>query len=312
MVSLSKRETMKFRRLWQFMADILQLLFSGLMIGSVYGLVATGFNIVYNATEAINFAQGEFVMLGGMIAAVMFASWGLSLPLVCVFAVAFCIIFGVFAERIFFGLCKEPTPLNLIIVTLGLATAMKGAVMMIWGKFAKSLPAFSGEQAIFISGAALMPQAIWIVAISLVVMLCMHIFLNKTEIGTAMRAAAADKMAASLVGIRVARISMISFGIASGIGSIAGVILTPVTMTSYDHGTMMGLKAFCAAIIGGMGNVYGGLLGGIILGLVEAFAAGWGASGYRDVVAFFCLILILFLKPSGIIGETGRGRVAKI
>jgi branched-chain amino acid transport system permease protein len=143
-------------------------------------------------------------------------------------------------------------------------------------------------------------------------MLVMRYFLEKTTTGTAMRAAAADKVAASLVGISVRKASMLSFGIASGIGAVAGVILTPVTLTSYDHGTMLGLKGFCAAIIGGMGNVYGGFVGGLILGLVEAFASGWGSSGYRDVVAFFCLILILLFRPSGLLGETGRGRIVKV
>ena len=119
-------------------------------------------------------------------------------------------------------------------------------------------------------------------------------------------------MAASLVGISARKASFLSFGLASGIGAVAGVILTPVTLICYDNGTMLGLKGFCAAIIGGMGNVYGGFLGGIILGIVEAFAAGWGSSGYRDVVAFVCLIVILLVMPSGILGETGRGRIAKI
>ena len=172
------------------MGEILQLLFSGIMVGTVYGLVAVGFCMVYNATEVINFAQGEFVMLGGMIAAVIYKSLGLPLPLVFGLAVASVFIFGLFCERITFGLCKDPQVLNMIIVTLGLAIAMKGAVMMIWGKFAKDLPAFSGETPLMVLGAALMPQAIWIVAISFVVMLAMRLFLQKTAVGTAMRAAA--------------------------------------------------------------------------------------------------------------------------
>jgi len=294
------------------MGELLQFMFSGVMIGSVYGLVAVGFCMVYNATEAINFAQGEFVMLGGMIAAVVFKSWGWPLPMVFAFAVISSLIIGFICEKLTFGFCRDPKVLNLIIITIGLAIAMKGAVMMIWGKFAKDLPAFTGEKPLFILGATLIPQAIWIVLISFAVMLFMRFFLEKTTLGTAMRAAAADKVAASLVGIPVRWASTLSFGIAAGIGAIAGVVLTPVTLTSYDHGTMMGLKGFCAAILGGMGNVYGGFLGGLILGIVEAFAAGWGTSGYRDVVAFLCLILILFVRPSGILGETGRERIAKI
>lgn len=294
------------------MSELLQFAFSGIMIGSVYGLIAVAFCIVYNATEAINFAQGEFVMLGGMIAAVIFKSLGWPLPLVFFLAVTAALVLGFICEKMTFGLCRDPRILNLIIITIGLSIAIKGAVMMIWGKFPKDLPAFSGEKPLSVLGATLMPQAIWIVLISVAVMLFMRFFLEKTTLGTAMRAAAADKIAASLVGIPVRWVSTLSFGIASGIGAVAGVTLTPLTLTSYDHGTMMGLKGFCAAILGGMGNVYGGFLGGMVLGVVEAFAAGWGSSGYREVVAFLCLILILLIRPSGILGETGRERIGKI
>lgn len=289
------------------MSEILQFIFSGVMIGSVYGLIAVAFCIVYKATEVINFAQGEFVMLGAMIAASVFKTFGLPIPIALAVAVIVTLIFGLLSEKLTFGLSRNPNILNMIIVTLGLGIAMKGAVMMIWGKFPKALPHFSVETPIFVFGAALLPQTIWIVVFSLVVMICMRFFLEKTVMGTAMRAAAADKIAASLVGISVRQASTISFGIASAIGAVAGVILTPVTLTSYDHGTMLGIKGFCAAIIGGMGNIYGGFLGGLILGLVEAFAAGWGSSGYRDVVAFLFLILILLIRPKGLVGEiTGR------
>jgi len=293
------------------MGDIVQFLFSGLMIGSVYGLIAVGFCMVYNATEVINFAQGEFVMLGAMIAASTFTFFGWPIPLVFIIAVISTLFLGFLSEKMTFGLSRNPQVLNLIIITIGLAIAIKGAAMMIWGKFPKSLPHFSGETPLIVFGATMIPQAIWIMGISLAVMLLVRFFLEKTVIGTAMRAAAADKIAASLMGISVRRASTLSYGIASAIGATAGVIITPVTLTSYDHGTMLGLKGFCAAIIGGMGNVYGGFLGGLILGTLEAFAAGLGSSGYRDAVAFLCLIVLLLVRPSGLIGETGRERIVK-
>jgi branched-chain amino acid transport system permease protein len=293
------------------MTDILQFLFSGLMIGSVYGLIAAGFCMVYNATEVINFAQGEFVMLGAMIAASVFATWGWPIPLVIIVAVVCAFIFGLLSEKATFGLTRKPQVLNLIIITIGLSITMKGAAMMIWGKFPKALPHFSGETPFIVFGAALIPQALWIGGISLVVMLLVRFFLEKTVIGTAMRAAAADKRAASLMGISVRQASSLSYAIASAIGATAGVIITPVTLTSYDHGTMLGLKGFCAAIIGGMGSVYGGFIGGLILGILEAFAAGLGSSGYRDAVAFLCLIILLLIRPSGLFGETGREGIVK-
>ncbi|MEW6266370.1 MAG: branched-chain amino acid ABC transporter permease [Thermodesulfobacteriota bacterium] len=294
------------------MSEILQFIFAGVMIGSVYGLIAVAFCMVYNATEVINFAQGEFVMLGGMIAAVIFGHWGWPLPLVILAAVVLCCLIGLILEKLSFGLSRNPQVLNMIIVTIGLAIAIKGAAMMIWGKFPKDMPAFSGETPIACAGATLVPQCIWIVGLSVATMLLMRLFLEKTIMGTAMRAAAAEKTAAALVGIPVRLVSTISFGIASAIGALAGIILTPVSLTSFDHGTMLGLKGFCSAIIGGMGNVYGGFLGGLVLGLLETFGAGLISSGYRDVIAFSSLIILLLVRPSGLLGETGRERIVKV
>ena len=294
------------------MTELLQLLISGLTIGSVYGLVAVGFCMVYNTTEVINFAQGEFVMLGGMMAATASSGFGWPLPAALLFAVVSVTLIGLVAEKLTFGLSRKPEVMNLIIVTIGLAIVIKGVVMMVWGTFPRELPTFSGELSLAVFGASVTPQALWVIAISALVMVAVGLFMKRSATGMAMRAAAADRGTASLMGIPVSRLSTFSFAAASGIGAIAGVILTPLTMTSYDHGTLIGLKGFCAAIIGGMGNVYGAFLGGLILGAVEAFAAGLGGSGFQDAVAFLLLIVLLLVRPSGLLGGTGRERVVKL
>ena len=293
-------------------AELLQLLISGLTIGSIYGLVAVGFCMVYNTTEVINFAQGEFVMLGGMMAATASTGFGWPLPVAVLFAVAAVTAIGLIAEKLTFGLSRKPEVMNLIIVTIGLAIVIKGVVMMVWGKFPRDLPSFSGEQSLAVLGATVTPQALWVVGASLAVMVAVGLFMKRSVTGTAMRAAAADRSTAALMGIPVGRLSTLSFAVAAGIGAIAGVIITPLTMTSYDHGTLIGLKGFCAAIIGGMGNVYGAFLGGLILGVAEALAAGLGGSGYQDAVAFLLLIVLLLVRPSGLLGGTGRDTVAKL
>ena len=293
------------------MAEFLQLLISGLTIGSVYGLVAVGFCIVYNTTGVINFAQGEFVMLGGMIAAVVVASLGWSVPAALVFATVAVTLIGMFAEKVTLGRSRKPDVLNLIIVTIGLAIVLKGLVMMIWGKFPKGLPAFSGETPLQFLGATVTPQALWVVGIALLIMAGVAVFLEKSATGTAMRAAAFDRETALLMGIPVKRLRTVSFAVAAGVGALAGVIITPLTMTSYEQGTILGLKGFCAAIIGGMDNVYGAFLGGLILGAAEAFTAGWGGSGYQDAVAFLLLIILLLVRPSGLLGGTGGERAVK-
>jgi branched-chain amino acid transport system permease protein len=294
------------------MTEILQFLLSGLMVGSVFGLVAVGFCLVYSTTEVVNFAQGEFVMLGGMIAASWLAVTGWPVPLVLALAVAAAMLVAMLTEAITFGLSRKPQVLNLTIVTIGLAITIKGAVMMIWGKFPRDLPAFSGDVPIAIFGARIAPQALWIVGISLAVMVAIALFMQRSTTGTAMRAAAADKGTAALMGIPVRRLSTLSFGIAAAIGAVAGVVTTPLTLTSYDHGTLIGLKGFCAAIIGGLGNVYGAFLGGLILGVLEAFAAGLGGSGYQDAAAFLVLIVILLVRPQGLFRGTGREGVVKV
>lgn len=294
------------------MAEYLQLLISGLTIGSIYGLVAVGFCMVYNATEVINFAQGEFVMLGGMIAATASGTFGWPLSLAVIFAVILVTLTGLVAEKLTFGLSRKPEVLNFIIITVGLAIVIKGGVMIIWGEFPKDLPAFSGEVPLAVLGASVTPQSIWIVGVSVVIMVAVAFFFKRSVTGTAMRAAASDRGTASLMGIPVSRLSTLSFAVAAGIGALAGVIVTPVTMISYDYGTLIGLKGFCAAIIGGMGNVYGAFLGGLILGAGEAFVAGLGGSGYQDAVAFLLLIVLLLVRPSGLLGGTGRERAVKL
>lgn len=293
------------------MSEFLQLLISGLTTGSIYGLVAVGFCMVYNTTEVINFAQGEFVMLGGMMAAALAGGFGWPVPVALLLAVVFVTLIGVVSEKLTIGLSRKPEVLNLIIVTIGLAIVIKGVVMMVWGKFPKVLPAFSGEKSLTVLGASITPQALWVAGIALMVMVAVGLFMKTSVLGTAMRAAAADRGTAALMGIPVARLSTVSFGVASGIGALAGVIITPLTMTSYDQGTILGLKGFCAAIIGGMGNVFGAFLGGLILGGAEAFTAGLGGSGYQDAVAFLLLIILLLVRPSGLLGGTGRERVVK-
>jgi len=219
---------------------------------------------------------------------------------------------GVAAEALTFGFSRKPQVLNLTIITIGLAIAIKGVAMMVWGKFPKDLPTFSGEAPLVIGGARLAPQALWIVGTSLLVMVAVRLFMDRSLTGTAMRAAAADKGTAALMGIPVRGLSTVSFAIAAAVGAVAGVISTPLTLTSYDHGTLIGLKGFCAAIIGGLGNVYGAFLGGIILGLLEAFTAGLGGSGYQDAAAFLILIILLLVRPQGLLRGTGRERIVKV
>ncbi|HWP76447.1 MAG TPA: branched-chain amino acid ABC transporter permease [Methylomirabilota bacterium] len=289
-------------------ANLLQFLFSGLMVGAIYALVALGLNVVFNATGAVNFAQGEFSMLGGMLGAAMLSATGLPLALVFASTVVVVTAIGVGMERLIVRPVRHADVLNLIIVTIGASILIKGGVMVTLGKNAAGLPAFTGERPFQILGATFVPQALWILGVAAAIVVALHFFFDRTLLGRAMRAVASDREAARLMGIDVGRIVMLSFALAAAVGAIGGLIVTPVTLTIYDAGTMLGLKGFAAAVTGGLGNTFGGIAGGLVLGLLEAFGGGLIGSEFKDVAAFVLLLLLLFLRPRGLFarGESER------
>jgi branched-chain amino acid transport system permease protein len=286
-----------------------QFCFAGITMGATYGLVAVGFNIVFNATGAVNFAQGEFAMLGGMLGAALLTWSGLPLPAAIILTVIAVTAIGVLLERLAINPARGADVLNLIIITIGASILLKGAVMVTLGKNAAGLPAFSGEQPIWLLGAAILPQALWIIGVALAIMLGLHLFFGHTLVGKAMQAVAIDREAARLVGIDVGRMVMMSFALAAAVGAVAGIIITPMTLTIYDAGTMLGLKGFAAAVAGGLGNTFGGIAGGLVLGLLEALGGGLIASELKDVLAFALLLSLLFFRPRGLLGQAESERV---
>lgn len=286
-----------------FLDQILQFVLSGVMVGSVYAIVALGYTLVYRATDAINFAQGEFVMLGGVIAVAIFKSFGFSMPLVVLCTIISVTVVGILLARITIYSLKSLVPVSIIVVTIGASVFMKGFTMMAWGKDALSLPSFSGDKPILLLGAAFLPQGFWILGVSALVLLGIHFFFKHSLTGKAMKGCASNKWAATLMGINVKRMSLYSFAMAGMTGSIAGIITTPVTLTAWDRGLMLGLKGFCGAVLGGMGTTFGATLGGFILGLVETLCAGLISSAYKDAIAFLLLIIVLFTKPQGFFGK---------
>jgi branched-chain amino acid transport system permease protein len=289
--------------------QLLQYTLSGLSTGAIYSLIGIGFSIIYNSTGIINFAQGEFVMLGGMLT--MFFLELLKLPLWAAIpcAVAASTIAGILFERLAIRPLRQPTPINLVIITIGGSILIRGLAMLLWGKDTHSLPPFSGDDPISVGGATILPQHLWILGITLVVIACNKFYFYHTISGKAMRACAYNRRAAGLVGIDVRRMMLFSFIISSAMGAVAGIIIAPLTMTAYDVGVMLGLKGFCAAIIGGMSSGLATVVGGLILGVLESLGAGLISSGYKDAIAFIILLLILFIRPQGLFGKAESERV---
>jgi branched-chain amino acid transport system permease protein len=285
-----------------------QYLISGLTVGATYGLTALGFTMIFNTTGIINFAQGEFVMLGGMLSMV-FAKAGAPLPLAILLAVAVTALCGCFIERSVIRPVGRSATVNLIIITIGVSILVRGAVMLIWGKDTFALPAFSGTKPIPVLGAMVQPQSLWVLGITLMVLAALKLFFSRTIHGKAMLACACERKAAALMGISVERMAMLSFGLSGFLGAVGGAILTPITLTSYDVGVMLGLKGFSACILGGLGNPFGAAAGGLILGVLESFGAGFISSAYKDAFAFIVLLLLLFVKPTGLFGGPKSDRV---
>lgn len=292
-----------------FEAKLLQLIFAGISTGAVYALIAVGFNVIFKSTDAINFSQGEWVMMGGLIAATAIGAGQMPLVIACIIAVLAVATIGGLSERLTVFPMRRPTPILITLITIGLAICTKSLVMLILGKLPVGYKPFTGETPIKIAGATIHPQSLWILGITAVFMVATHFFFERTTMGKAMRAAAADRQAAALVGISVRNSILISFVIAASAGAIAGVIITPMTFMVYDNGTMLGFKGFSAAMLGGLGNLYGALVGGLTLGLLEALAGGYVSSQFKDAVAFLVLLLVLFARPAGILGQRDITRV---
>ncbi|HUN54454.1 MAG TPA: branched-chain amino acid ABC transporter permease [Smithella sp.] len=285
-----------FRQLFQY-------ILSGLSNGAIYALIGFGFAIIYNSTGIINFAQGEFVMLGGMLTVFFLTLFKLPLMLAIGLAIVISTIVGVSFERLAIRPLKNASPLSLIIITIGASIFIRGAAMLIWGKDTNALPAFSGNDPLYIAGATILPQHLWIFGVTVLIIIGSRIFFSYSIAGKAMRACSYNPLAAGLVGINVKNMVMLSFAISSAVGSMAGIIIAPLTMTSYDVGVMLGLKGFCAVIIGGMSSGLGTLLGGLLLGLLESLGAGFISASYKDAIAFIILLLILFIRPEGLFSK---------
>lgn len=293
------------------LATALQYTFAGIKIGSIYAMVALGFNIIYNTTGILNFAQGEFVMLGGMFMVTLsnVMPLGAAFPL----AVLAVVIVGCVFERATIWPARGASVITLIMITIGGSFLLKGAAMLVWGKNYFKLRPFSSDEPIEVLGARVDPQTFWIAGILVVVMVLLAVFFRFSLTGKAMRACAANRVGASLSGIRVEQMVLFSFGLSAGVGAVAGIVITPVTLVDYTCGPMYALKGFAAAVLGGLGIPTGAVVGGLIIGLMESFGAAlfWGASSYKDAIALLVLLIFLCARPSGILGRSALSELKK-
>jgi branched-chain amino acid transport system permease protein len=284
--------------------QLFQLAIVGVTLGSIYALVGLGLNIISNASNIVNFAQGEFVMLGGLTAVSLLTLARLPMPLAFALSVLIVVAIGMIFERLAIYPLKKASILELIIITIGGSFAIQGIAILIWQKDFYPMPAFSGENPIMLfNKVAVIPQAIWVLVITLAVVCALNLFFSNTIYGKAMRACADDADASQMVGINVRTMILNSFAISAALGAIGGIIITPITTMQYDRGPVLLLKGFASVVLGGVGNLFGAVMAGFLIGIFEAFAAGFLASGYKDAIALLALIIILVLKPTGLFGS---------
>lgn len=290
------------------MPELLQFIFSGLTVGAVYALVALGFTLIYNASDVINFAQGEFVMLGGMVT-VFLSLAGLWLPLAALLAILVTVLVGLALYKFAIEPARGAAAVTLIIITIGASIFLRGIAQIVFDKRYHALPHWFGQKPLSLGGATILPQSLVVLAGALVIVVLLYGFFERTLFGKAILATAANRLAARLVGINTDAVVGFSFAVSAAIGAIAGILVAPITLTSYDVGTLLALKGFAAAMFGGMGNPLGAVVGGLAVGLLESLSAGLISSKYKDAIGFIVILFVLFAMPNGLFGKTKVERV---
>lgn len=283
----------------------LQFVFAGLTIGGIYALVGAGFSFIYYVTTVLNFSQGEFLMVGAMLAVTLTSGLGLPLPWALIAAVLLVAALGAAFEILGIRPVGRRGPVHLILVTIGASVLLQGAAVPIWGKDYHGLPGLGPAGYLRVAGATLPVQALWILAFTAAIVGGLMFFFNRTLIGKGARACAENRVAASLLGIDVRRMSTVAFSASAGLGALAGVLVAPISLIYFQGGTILAVKGICSAVLGGLGNVWGAFVGGILLGLLESLVVGLVSSEFKDAVAFVLLLAILVVRPSGLLGRPG-------
>ena len=293
------------------MSEFIQLVIAGLTTGSFYALVALGYTMVYGIVRLINFAHGDIFMVGAFLGwtvlttlAATHMPWGIGILIALILAMALTGGLGVVIERFAYQPLLSAPPLSILITALGVSLALENGVLLIFGPGFSTYPQLIGSAGFMIDGARITDIQVGIIILSFLLMAGLYVFVHHTFIGTAMRALAVDRDAARLMGINVERVIQITFFLGSSLAAVAGVMEgLYYTEINFFMGFVVGLRAFTAAVLGGIGNIPGAMAGGLLIGLLEAFSAGYISSRWTDVIVFLVLIGTLVIKPTGLFGE---------
>lgn len=292
------------------MVDLLQLLVAGVSLGCVYALVALGFVLIYKATETVNFAQGDLMMLGAFFALTASVMMGWPYWATILFAVAVMAVVGMLAERIVLRPVLGQPAFTVVMITIGVGYVTRGVVTMVpgWGTDTHQIATPFADEIWNLGGVVLPAQQLGVIAMTAALCAALFLFFRFSKLGVAMQATSQNQLAAYYMGIPVRRVNMMIWGLSAGVAAFAGILLAPVTFIHSNMG-FIGLKAFPAAVVGGFGSVPGAIVGGLIIGVVEALAGYYLPEGFKDVAAYVVVLIVLMVRPSGIFGETARKKV---
>jgi branched-chain amino acid transport system permease protein len=285
------------------MAEFLQISVAGISIGASYALVALGFCLVYSVSRILNLLQGEFMVVAALLAIWLIDQKGWPLLGSMLAAIAVACVLGMIFQQLTLSPARSLSPDEALMVTFGGAYVFRGICMVLFGKDSLSMQSFSGEAPLLVGDVAVSTQSLWVVFALVVVSACLWAFFRKTTVGKAMLACADNPAGAQLVGIDLRTMAIGAFVVAAAIGALAGMVSAPLTFMSYDSGLALTLKGFVAAVFGGIGSFPGAVIGGLLVGLLEAFSAGYVSSEFKEALAFSALLLLLLVRPNGLLGK---------
>ena len=291
----------------------MQLLISGLAVGSIYALVALGFVLIYNAVGVVNFAQGEFVMLPSYVAVTFMlpaiavfgtiVHWQVPVLGVYLLVLIFMVGFALLFNRIAYHPLRDRGWMPVVISTIGVSIFLRNGVQQVWGSQPIVMPSLFSVDTIFLGPLRIRPQDILILGVTAVLIAFQFFLFERTTLGKQMRATAQDRATARLVGIRVGRIVAITFVYSAVLGAVSGLLIAPLFTVTKEMGALIALKAFAASIVGGFGSIPGAIIGGLTIGVIETFGGFYVSSSYVDAIAFIILISVLLIRPQGLFGE---------
>lgn len=292
--------------------DFLNYLIGGVSLGSIYAIIALGYTMVYGIAKMLNFAHGDVIMIGAYVAFFAVNSTSLPAPLAVLLAMVVCLILGVVIEYLAYRPLRGSTSLAVLITAIGVSFLLQNSALIAWGSNPKSFPSLVplGSVHLFNDAVIISGEALTTILTCVIVMLGLTIFTQKTKMGKAMRAVSEDKAAAQLMGINVNMTISVTFAIGSALAAVAGVLLCstyPILIPT--TGAMPGIKAFTAAVFGGIGSIPGAMLGGILLGIIETFGKAYISTALSDAIVFAVLIVVLLVKPTGLLGKKTRVKV---